>query len=179
MLFVQEIHLYWEKSVNYASFANARRAVKFFPVTFDINNISEEILFNRVLAKQTEDKLIVLSEKTSVLGESAFFSGKFNSDLFDRRIYVKHADGGYEICYTSNEQRGFLKTAFSLTNGQNGRLVYNHRSSDSDNPSWIYNLKTFNFVCNGKDAFKPKLFYIKQPDFLFDDLKMLGYCGND
>ena len=55
MLFVQEIALQYTKTVRYGNFANARRAVKFFPVEFDKADISDEILFNKVELYQEPD----------------------------------------------------------------------------------------------------------------------------
>ncbi len=56
MLFVQEIALQYTKTVRYGNFANARRAVKFFPVEFDKADISDEILFNKVTRYFTQTK---------------------------------------------------------------------------------------------------------------------------
>ena len=176
MLFIQEIDLVYTKAVRYGNFANARRAVKFFPVEFDKADISDEILFNKVGLFQSPDGMERRS-KTKILGENALFTGKFAPDHFGERIFVKRADNGYEILYTDKKQRGWIKSKFTLTEGKSGRIIYNDRSSFWDCPVWYYYLITFNFVCADKDDFKPKIFFRKEPDFTFSDMKELRYSG--
>lgn len=53
MLYVQEIALQYTKAVRYGNYANARRAIRFFPVEFEKSDISDEILFNRVSLYQS------------------------------------------------------------------------------------------------------------------------------
>ena len=175
MLFVQEIDLVYTKAVRYGNFANARRAVKFFPVEFDKADISDEILFNKVGMFQSPDGMERRS-KTKILGENALFTGKFAPDHFGERIFVKRADNGYEILYTDKKQRGYIKSKFTLTEGKSGRIVYNDRRGGWECP-WLYYLITFNFVCADKADFKPKIFFRKEPDFVFSDMKNLFYSG--
>lgn len=177
MLFVQEIDLVYTKAVRYGDFANARRAVKFFPVEFDKADISDEILFNKVVLFQSPEGMERRS-KTKILGENALFTGKFAPDFFGERIFVKRAENGYEILYTDKKQRGWIKSKFTLTDGKSGRIVYNERHSNIyDSPIWYYYLTTFNFVCTDKADFKPKIFFRKEPDFTFGDMKPLRYSG--
>lgn len=175
MLFVQEIDLVYTKAVRYGNFANARRAVKFFPVEFDKSDITDEILFNKVRLLQSPDGISERS-KTKILGENALFTGKFAPDHFGERIFIKRAENGYEILYTDKRSRGYIKSKFTLTEGKSGRIVYNDRSGGWDCP-WLYYLITFNFVCADKNDFKPKIFFRKEPDFTFNDMKNLFYSG--
>lgn len=176
MLYVQEIALQYTKAVRYGNFANARRAVRFFPVEFDRADISDEILFNKVALYQDPDGMHGPYGKTKILGEKALFTGKFAPDFFGERIFVKRAENGYEILYTDKKQRGYIKSKFTLTEGKSGRIVYNDRSGGWECP-WIYYLITFNFVCADKADFKPKIFFRKEPDFTFSDMKNLFYSG--
>lgn len=177
MLFIQEIDLIYTKAVRYGSFANARRAVKFLPVEFDKADLTDEILFNRVHLFQSPDGISEKRNKVSVLGEKAFFNGRFSPDFFGERVFVKRADSGYEILYTDKRQRGYIKSKFTLTDGKSGRIAYNDRSSGWDCSVWNYYFVTFNFVCADKYSFKPKIFFRKNPDFTFNDMKELRYSG--
>lgn len=176
MLFIQKIDLVYTKAVRYGNYANVRRSVKFLPVNFDTKSITDEILFNSVDLLQRTDGLHEKWNKVKIYGENAFYTGKFNSDFFGQRIFVKRANNGYEILYTDKKQRGYVKSKFTLTNGQSGRIIYNERYSNWDCP-WLYYLTTFNFVCAEKSAFKPKIFFRKMPDFTFNDMKKLWYNG--
>lgn len=177
MLFVQQIVLEYTKAVRNANAANVRRSVRFLPVEFDKSEITDEILFNKAWLFQAPDGLHKpRSNRTKLLGENALFTGKFAPDFFGERIFIKRAENGYEILYTDKKARGWVKSKFMLTEGKSGRIVYNDRYSSWDSP-WIYYLITFNFVCADKSAFKPKLFFIKEPDFVFTDMKPLRYSG--
>ncbi|MDE6732811.1 MAG: hypothetical protein K2J77_08055 [Oscillospiraceae bacterium] len=176
MLFVQQIVLEYTKAVRNANAANVRRSVRFLPVEFDKADITDEILFNKAWLFQAPDGLHK-SCKTKILGENALFTVKFAPDFFGERIFVKRAENGYEILYTDKKARGWIKSKFTLTEGKSGRIVYNDRYGSWDSPLWIYYLITFNFVCVDKSAFKQKLFFIKEPDFTFTDMKPLRYSG--
>lgn len=177
MLFVQEIVLEYTKAVRNANAANVRRSVSFLPVEFDKADITDEILFNKTRLFQSLDGMHGPYSKTKILGENALFTGKFAPDHFGERIFVKRAENGYEILYTDKKARGWIKSKFTLTEGKSGRIVYNDRYSHWDCPVWIYYLITFNFVCADKENFKPKIFFRKDPDFTFNDMKALRYNG--
>lgn len=176
MLFVQRIDVIYTKAVRGGGYANTRRAIKFLPVEFDKADITGEILFDRAAIVQTPNGLKEQSHKTKPLGENAFFDGKF-SDFFGERVFIGRGESGFEILYTDKKQRGYIKSRFVLKNGESGRIIYNERYSCWDSPVWNYYLTTFNFVCAEKERFKPKLFYIKEPDFSFNDMKQLRYSG--
>ncbi len=165
----------YTKAVRFGNFANSRRALKFLPAEFDKSDITDEILFHKAEAFQSPDGLRVNKSAVKIYGEAALFDGKF-SEFFGKRVFVKRAANGYEILYTDKIQRGFIKSKFTLKNGESGRIIYNDRRGGAECP-WIYYLVTWNFVCADKESFKPKIFYIKQPDFVFDDLKRLRYNG--
>lgn len=176
MLFIQEIDLKYTKAVRNSNAANVRHSVRFYPVEFDKSKITDEILFNKVGLFQAPDGLKEQRNVVKIYGENALFTGKF-SNFFGYRIFVKRAGEGYEILYTDKAQRGWIKSKFTLTNGKSGRIVYNDRSSDWDCSVWNYYLITFNFICAEKDDFKPKIFFNKNPDFTFTDMKPLRYNG--
>lgn len=176
MLFVQQIVLQYTKAERNSNAANVRRSVRFMPVEFDKAEITDEILFNKAWLFQSPDGMNKPRGKTKLLGENALFTGKLAPDFFGERIFIKRAENGYEILYTDKKARGWIKSKFTLTNGKSGRIVYNERLSGWECP-WLYYLITFNFVCADKSAFKPKIFFIKEPDFTFTDMKPLRYSG--
>lgn len=177
MLFIQEIAFVYTKAVRNANAASVRRSVRFLPVEFDKADITDAILFNNVELFQSPNGIREQRNKVKIYGENALFTGKFAADFFGERIFVKRAENGYEILYTDKKQRGWVKSKFTLTEGKSGRIVYNDRSSDWDCPVWNYYLITFNFICADKADFKPKIFFIKNPDFTFTDMKPLRYSG--
>lgn len=176
MLYVQEIDLAYTKAVRYGNFANARRAVKFLPVEFDKADITDEILFNKVMLFQSPEGMRrVQRSKVKILGENALFTGKLATGFFGGRIFIKRAENGYEIFYCND--KNYIKSKFTLSEGKYGRIVYNDRVSFWDCNMWHYYQITFNFVCADKDDFKPKIFYRKDIDFMFTDMKELRYSG--
>ncbi len=177
MLFVQQIDLIYTKAVRGSNFANVRRALKFLPVEFNKANMTGEILFDKVSLFQAPNGIREQNRKTKPLGENALFDGKF-SDFFGKRVFIKRAENGYEILYTDKAQRGWIKSKFTLTDRKSGRITYNERhGSYFDSPIWYYYVTTFNFVCTDKANFKPKIFFVKNPDFTFNDMKELRYSG--
>ena len=174
MLFVQQIDLIYTKYTRSSNFANTRRSMRFLPVEFDKAKITEEILFDKAVIRQSEDGLNVYERgrKTKLLCENAFFDGKI-SDHFGNRVFIKRAENGYEILYTDKVQRGWIKSKFTLTDGTSGRIIYNERhGSYFDSPLWYYYVTTFNFVCTDKENFKPKIFFIKEPDTAETDSRL-------
>lgn len=177
MLFMQEIVLVYTKAVRNSNAANVRHSVRFYPVEFDKADITDEILFNKVGLFQSPDGLKEQRNIVKIYGENALFTGKFATNFFSERIFVKRAENGYEILYTDKKARGWIKSRFTLTEGKSGRIVYNDRYGGWDCPVWNYYLITFNFICADKDDFKPKIFFNKNPDFTFTDMKPLRYSG--
>ena len=166
----------YTKAVRSGSYANTRRALKFLPVEFDKADITGEILFDKASVFQSPNGLKETYHKAKALGENAFFDGKF-SDHFGERVFIKRADNGYEVLYTDKKQRGWIKRKFTLKDGESGRIIYNERYSHWDCPLWYYYLTTFNFVCADRERFRAKIFYFKEPDLAFNDLKQLRYSG--
>ena len=185
MLFVQEIVLVYTKAVRFGNYSNTRKAVKFFPVEFDKADITDEILFNRVDLFQSPNGISERRNRTKILGENAMFIGKLAPDHFGERVFVRRSENGekngekngYEILYTDKKQRDYIKSKFTLTEGKSGRIVYNDRSAEWECPVWNYYLVTYNFVCADRSEFKPKLFFRKDTDFTFTDMKELRYSG--
>lgn len=176
MIFVQQIDLAYHKDVRYGNFANVRRALKFLPVEFDKSDLTGDILFDKAILVQTPNGMIEHRHKAKTLGENALFTGKM-SDSFGDRVFITRTENGYEILYANPKQGGWTKSKFKLTDGKSGRITYNLRTSYFDLPVWRYFITTFNFVCADKDSFKPKIFFRKNPDFIFNDMKPLRYSG--
>ena len=181
MLFVQKIDLEYTKDVRYGNFANVRRAVKFLPVEFNKADITDEILFDVVRLFQSPEGIIENYHKIRQLGENAFFDGIF-TNFFGYRVFIRRAENssGYDILYNNkynNKKSRGVKSKFTLSEGMSGRIIYNDRISYDECGVWHYFLTTFNFVCADKDSFKSKIFFRKEPDFIFNDMKPLRYNG--
>ncbi len=177
MLYIQEISFYYQKDARNANYANVRRAVRFRPVDFDKDELNGVIFYDKVNLYQSSSG-IRERKITKCLDERAFYTGKFYNDPFGERIAVKRAEEGYEILYRDNRSSGFMSSKFTLKIGQTGRIVYNYRHVYGFGGIWLYGLHTFNFVCGKEWDFKPKMFFVKEPDFVFNDMKKLRYTGN-
>ena len=64
-------------------------------------------------------------------------------------------------------------TAFTLSDGDYGRITYNNRYIDPDTGKWIYARNVYNIVCCEKAAFREKMFYRKKPDYEYTNLMSL------
>lgn len=123
MLFIQQINITWEKDVRYANYANARRDIKFFPIDFDSKDINGEILYNCVDVFQMPDGIHHYTKKkngTKILSNDALYSERSRSSFLGDRVFIKLNNNEYDICYTSNEYKEFIKTVFFLKTVKQG-----------------------------------------------------------
>lgn len=65
------------------------------------------------------------------------------------------------------------ETAFCLSDGDYGRILYNNRYIDHDTGKWIYTRNVYNIICCEKAAFREKMFYRKKPDSEYTNLMSL------
>ena len=94
---------------------------------------------------------------------------------FDR-VLVRRQGEAYQICYTRRPAQQFWKSVFTLEKNQYGRIIYNARATNFDG-DWQYQRMVINFLHADESAFRPKMFFRKEPDYLFQDLDYLFYCG--
>ncbi len=92
------------------------------------------------------------------------------------RVFLHKQDENYQIVYAHRPAQQFFKPVFTLGKNQYGRIVYNWRTSTFDS-EWEYYRMIINFLDTEESAYRPKLFFRKEPDFLFEDLAWLRYCG--
>ena len=151
MLFVQQIEIEYRKNVRYANFAQARNAIKFYPVRINSDEIQQNVLFHSAFFYQDTNGMHNRGTKSRQFTESQLYDGKFNRSPFG-------------------------KTAFVLRKDQYGRIVFNERNTYYDTGEWYYQFFVFNIVCCEKDNFKEKIFFNKNPDYEFNGMKYLRYC---
>ena len=173
MLFVQQIEIEYRKNVRYANFAQARNAIKFYPVRINPDEIQQNVLFHSAFFYQDTNGMHNRGTKSRQFTESQLYDGKFNRSPFGKKIGVKPiGDNQYEVHFYG----GFDKTAFVLRKDQYGRIVFNERNTYYDTGEWYYQFFVFNIDCCEKDNFKEKIFFNKNPDYEFNGMKYLRYC---
>ncbi len=92
------------------------------------------------------------------------------------RVFLHKQNENYQIVYSNRPAQQFFKPVFTLGKNQYGRIIYNYRTSSFDS-YWEYFRIVINFIDTEESAYRPKLFFRKEPDFLFEDLVWLRYCG--
>lgn len=172
MLFVQKIEIEYRKNVRYPNYAQARNAIKFYPVKFFKKEINDEILFDTIHLYQDIDGLQYRYEKCKQFKSEKLYGGNFKRSPFGYNIAVKPVGNEYEVHFWG----GFDKTVFTLKNGNYGRVVFNERRTYCDSGEWYYQLLVFNFVCCEKEKFREKIFYNKNPNYEYNGMKYLRYC---
>ncbi|HAJ97766.1 MAG TPA: hypothetical protein DCO72_08530 [Ruminococcus sp.] len=176
MLFAQKITIRYHKDVRYANYANQRRAVRFWKLP---EQTPEEnaVLFHKVFLYQIPEKenFCQTSNQSNTYDTSAFFEDGFNQTPFAPIIAVKKEGENYLVQYGGRRNRGFYHTKFIVRPNQYGRLIYNQRGTYCYTEEWYYETIIYNFVSAPYSAYRAKLFYRKEPDFLFEDLHNLHY----
>ena len=98
MLFVQQIEIEYRKNVRYANFAQARNAIKFYPVRINSDEIQQNVLFHSAFFYQDTNGMHNRGTKSRQFTESQLYDGKFNRSPFGKKIGVKPiGDNQYEV----------------------------------------------------------------------------------
>ena len=98
MLFVQQIEIEYRKNVRYANFAQARNAIKFYPVRINPDEIKQNVLFHSAFFYQDTNGMHNRGTKSRQFTESQLYDGKFNRSPFGKKIGVKPIDDNqYEV----------------------------------------------------------------------------------
>ena len=92
------------------------------------------------------------------------------------RVRIHKQNETYQIMYTHRPAQQFFKPVFTLAEHQYGRIIYHERSTTFDG-EWEYFRTVINFIYTDNSAYRPKLFFRKEPNFLFEDQNYLFYCG--
>ena len=154
MLFIQFITLRWQKDVRDPVHAAARKAVRFRPLPQE---------------KPQEDA--VLRRGAEILSDDPL-----RKPPYPARLQITEADGAYRVAYCGKDSDGFFSEKMRILPGEYGRIVYNQRGAYDYSGIWYYDLTVCNFVCAPYSDYRQKLFFRKEPDSLFEDLRYLRYC---
>lgn len=65
------------------------------------------------------------------------------------------------------------ETAFSLKQGQYGRVLWNERKLDQDTGEWYYRLHIVNFLAAPEKTPEPDVFLTRSPDFVYQQMAVL------
>ncbi|MBP0966297.1 MAG: hypothetical protein J5722_01570 [Oscillospiraceae bacterium] len=175
MLFAQIITLRWQKELRYPAYAAQRRAERFrlLPQECPAENA---VLLHTVQLRQTADGISCVRERAEGYDGLAFSADRMRQSPFPVRLQVTAADGAYRIAYCGKECDGLFREKMLLLPGEYGRVIYNERGAYDYSGIWYYDLTVCNFVNAPYSDYRPKLFFRKEPDHLFEDLRYLRYC---
>lgn len=176
MLFIQKISIEYYKDVRFASFANQRRAIKFYPVDISQNpHDIENVFFTAKSYFQTTERMEEYPESYKLLGDRAFYDGRGICNTYGGKIAVTRSEnGGYNVMTYLHKWKDYYHTCFELCDGEYGRVICNDRHGGWEE-NWRYELTTFNFIVGPADIYREKMFFNKQPDKEYDDRKYLRY----
>lgn len=173
MLFVQTVILRWHKDVRNAKYAAQRGAVRFWEITRAIPP-EDAVLHHTVLLRQTEKCLLREHETLRAFGAEVLRTdGRLP---FGERIAVTQEPDGYAVCYRRDSREPFRRKLL-LPPGAYGRMLLNARGTYYDTGAWYYEQIVCNFVSAPYAKCRKKLFFRKEPDMSFEDLRVLHYCG--
>ena len=187
MLFVQNIVLSYQKDVRYANYANQRRSIRFWELpTMDLEE--NEVFVNRVCLGQStlnktfygqdEKNIHCYRNMTKSYGAEVFYNGRFiNNSPFSGRLAVVKDDDSYQIKYCGKNDLGFYSTKMTIGKDEYGRVIFNERGTYEYSGIWYYELNIYNFVNADYSKYNPKLFFKKEPDYEFEDMRKLRYNG--
>lgn len=175
MLFIQRIKLVYHKDVRYANYAQQRRAIRFMKVEKPKKSLEggEICYFDHELSQSTEG-ISENSLRSNVYGENGFYNGRGDCGLFGHKIAILPDNGGYQVHYAFHMDKSYYTPKFTLRDGEYGRIVFNERCVYFDDGGWYYVLGTYNFLCCGTEKFSPKMFFRKETDYYFEDMKYLS-----
>ncbi|MCR5306825.1 MAG: hypothetical protein K6E36_10025 [Oscillospiraceae bacterium] len=173
MLFVQTVVLRWHKDVRSARFAAQRSAVRFREITRAVPP-ENAALHHTVQIRQTEKGLLREQETLRAYGAEALRTD--GSLPFGARIAVTQEEDGYAVLYRRDIREPFHRKML-LTDGAYGRILLNARGTYYETGAWYYEQIVCNFVSAPYGECRKKLFFRKEPDLRFEDLRALYYSG--
>lgn len=171
---------------------------KFYPsdTMFDC-----EVLLQSLVYWQKTDGLKQYREKFKKFGNEIFTEGKYetywNYHNLIANIRIFKEDNIYKIMFCDENfsshrptrhghNESYMKkqspfkykdrifeTAFRLDKNKYGRIIYNERNVEHDTGIWYYGLHTYNIINCDKSDFKEKMFFRKNPDYEYKQLKQL------
>lgn len=179
MLIIQSITLRYEKDVRYASYANQRRSVRFWLLPHERPEESDVFLHQVDLFQET-DGMRCCRDKLKSLGAEAFYDEKFGSPDFFRRIAVTKEGDCYRVGYKGyggiNDMH-LYSTKMIVRPDEYVRIVFNERGMHWYSGIWFYDIVTYNFLNVPYSDYRQKLFFRKEADHEYKDMKYLLYSG--
>lgn len=175
---------------------------KFYPGEINSDTMLDcEVLLQSLGYWHETDGLKLYAEKFRKFGDEVFTEGKrdtfwnYHNLIANIRIF-KEADI-YKIMFcdenfSSRRQKlhghnesymdkkspfsytdRIFETAFRLNKNEYGRIIFNERIVEHDTGIWYYILHTYNIINCDKSDFKEKMFFRKNPDYEYKQLKKL------
>ncbi len=200
MLFIQSLNTYYNKEERSSEYARLRSEDLFREIAVEKLKeceVSAQILsFKYEAGKCSQAK--PYQETYRQYGTEIFTEGtkdryaNFNELLQFIRIFkeedkyrIMFCDEDVEWCPTKrrghneafNDEESIhyrkdrlYETAFILGENQYGRIIYNNRYVDPDSQNWIYGWHVYNIISCDKSECKEKMFFKKEPDFIYRQL---------
>ncbi|MGN0605287.1 MAG: hypothetical protein ACI4JM_02075 [Oscillospiraceae bacterium] len=175
---------------------------KFYPKEINSDTMLDcEVLWQSLIYCQAVDGLKLYDEKFKKFGNEIFTEGKYDTFsnyhnlIHNTRIFKE--DDIYKIMFCDENfcssrpklhghNESYLKkqspfkyanriyeTAFRLYKNEYGRIIFNERIVEHDTGIWCYGLHTYNIISCDKSDFKEKMFFRKNPDYEYKQLKKL------
>lgn len=163
MLFIQKITVSYDKRRRSGEEMRKISALRFVPAPAqepDLSGCAYYLHDNRF-------------KKASVFPQSEHFK-------ISERVYADPDSENYTIFYspyTSHPAQRYFKPVMTLKDGAYGRIIYNERAVTIDG-EWYYIRTTINLYSADAAKYRPKMFFRKEADQLFEDLAYLRYCGD-
>ena len=176
MLFVQNIILQYEKDVRYANYADQRKSIRFWELP-SVDLEENEVFLHRVRLCQNKINIRCCRNTIKSYGTEVLYDGHFNNSPFSGRIAVAKSDDSYQIKYCGKHDLGFYSTKMTIGKNKYGRVIFNKRDTYAYSGIWYYEINIYNFINAEYSAYKKKMFFKKEPDYEFKDMKWLRYSG--
>ena len=160
-----------------------------------------EVLFQDITCVQNENNIIVREEIFKRFGNEIFTEGKRgqwatfileNIRLFkeDEKYRIMFCDDSYFGNFSRSKRHGhneaynkkgspfrytdrLNETAFSLKDGEYGRIYFNNRYVHPHTRNQVYKYVVYNIVSCERSHFREKMFFRKNPDHEYKNLKSL------
>ena len=162
MLFIQIITIKYNKTRRSGEDMRRISSVRFSPVPAEIDVI--------------ENGEIYLHDETNLPRQKEKIF-PYTDNFQTGRTFVRKDGDKYLIYYSARPADQYPKKVIVLDKNEYGRVVYNDREPTFDS-EWIYKRITINFVYADAADLRPKLFFRKEADFLYEDMGYLRYFGD-
>ncbi|MDE6982977.1 MAG: hypothetical protein K2O99_00330 [Lachnospiraceae bacterium] len=196
MLLIQNICLQWGKEARGAKGENVRRR---FPQAYPIEpqRVQEPVLVQNCRFYQSHQGIRAAIQKEQYLrGRCQYQTFVSVQSVNLTNLLISPGDNALEITFFYDERRSGApvrrghnkdyqnpdspfyardvrnETAFVLSPGQYGRIVWNERRLDSDG-IWYYQLHIYNLYNHTEETTTGALFTKREPDYLYSQLAVL------